>query len=661
MSADEGAGDTAERLTVFLSYARADQETAQRLVTALQAAGVKLWWDALIEGGAEFAKSIERALADCDAVIVLWSAASVQSDWVRDEAAQGRDRRKLVPISLDGTVPPLGFGQYHAINFAQWRGATDAPEISSLLRAVAASVTSSAATSSAATRAAGPTGMLSPAATMQSRRRLLLGAGAVAVAGAAGYWAWQQGLLGGRQLLANSIAVLPFENLSGDPHQAYFSDGLAEEVRATLARNDRLLVMAPTSAGKFRDRTEDATSIATKLGVAYLLEGSVRRSNDLVRVVSELIDGHSGFSRWSQTFDRKLTDIFAVQSEIAGTVARALASRVSGQSAQTVAAASATLGGTASVSAYDAYLRGRALYDLSADEDSERAALAQFDAAIAVDPNYAAAYAARSRSLTAIANQYGQVDQLATLYGAAVAAAEKAVAIAPELADAHSTLGFVLFQGTLDARAARVPFDRSRALGAGDAAVMARYAQYCSRVGRTAEAAEAIQRALTLDPLNPLIYRAAGLIEYAARHYAAALQPLQRALSMNPKMSRTHAAVGDALFMLGRLAEAREAYAAEPVEDFSLSGKAIIERRLGRSEVAQAALHKLVADQGDRVLYQQAQVLAQWGERDTAIAALQRARALGDSGLIYARNDPLLDGLRADPRFTVLLHSMGFD
>ncbi|HWN46014.1 MAG TPA: TIR domain-containing protein [Steroidobacteraceae bacterium] len=635
--------------TVFLSYARADQKQAAKLAEALEAAGLKVWWDTMIEGGAVFSKSIEAALSSSDAVIVGWSRTSVESDWVLDEAAKGRDFRKLVPVSFDGTAPPLGFGQYHSIDLSRWHGNADGAEIAGLIRAIA-SVTSKEIP--ALTRPA--RGKSRP--TFVTRRALLVSTSGLAIAGVAGLIAWRRGLIGGSvQPSGNSVAVLPFENLSGDADQAYFSDGLSEEVRATLARNIMLLVMAETSSGKFRDRKDDAKTIAATLGVAFLLDGSVRRSGEVVRVAADLIDGATGFSRWSRTFDRSMRDIFAVQSEIADAVASALAAQV------TAADAPVSSGGTTNIAAYDDYLRGRALYDLSSDEAAERAALARFDAAIAADPGYAAAHAARARSLTAIANQYGEVGQQDELYAAAIASAQRAIDLAPKFADAHSTLGLVLFQGRLDAHAAREPFENSRLLGAGDANVLARYSLYSARTGRKHEAADAMRRALVLDPLNPLIHRAAGAIQYAARKYADSIPPAERALSMNPKMSRAHAAIGDALLMLGRSSEARAAYALEPAQDVSLTGIAIVEWKLGNKEASRAAMTRLVADLGERVLYQQGQILAQWGESADALAKLERAHVMGDSGLIYARNDPLLDGLRNEPRFARLLASIGFD
>jgi TolB-like protein len=632
------------RTTVFLSYARADQQQAAKLADALEASGLAVWWDTQIEGGAAFAKSIETELERCDAVVVAWSKSSSTSDWVLDEAAQGRDLRKLVPVTLDGSAAPLGFRQYQSIDLSTWRGNARAPEIAALLRGIAAAAGHALREKPQAPRQA-------PTRSAFSRRSLVMGAAGVAVAGAAGLLAWRRGVFRGP--VGNSVAVIPFANLSGDPDQEYFAAGLAEELRATLARNLDLQVMAQASSAKFRDSQDDAVTIASTLGVAFLLYGSVQRSKDMVRVTADLVDGETGFSRWTERFDRGLEDIFAMQTEIATTVAGALVAEVS--------PAAPVAGATANVAAFDAFLRGRALYDLSVDEASERAALAQFDRAIAADPHYAAAHAARARTLTAIANQYGEVGETADLYEQAIAAARRAVEIAPDLADAHSTLGFILFQGKLDARAARDPFERSRELGAGESTVLARYAQYCARTGREREAAEAIGRALVLDKLNPLIHRAAGQIAYAARDYGGSLAPLRQALAINPRLSQAHAAIGNALLMQGKLEEARAEYEAEPVDDFRLAGLAILEHRLGRVPEARAALAQLVADHGDRVLYQQAQVSAQWGERDAAIARLQDARRLGDSGLIYARNDPMLDPLRDDARFRELLASLGFE
>ncbi len=651
MSNEPDANPTSAPHTVFISYSRADKARARQLADALGQAGLTVWWDTLIEGGASFTKSIEAALQASDAVVVLWSATSVASDWVLDEAAHGRDLHKLVPISIDGTLPPLGFRQYQAIAMPAGDRA-DAAAVVAVIRAVQA----------LASGAPAPPRTVAPAAVPldRSRRRLLLaGAAGVLLVTGAGVQGWRRGWFA--PVSGSSVAVLPFKNISGDPRQAYFSDGLAEEVRATLGRNLQLRVMAQASSSQFQTSDEDAVSIASKLGVAYLLDGSVRWAGDRVRVAAELIDGQTGFGRWSQIFERRIDDVFAVQAEIASAVATALALQVEPTLPGDAQAERLASGGTANVQAFDVYLRGRALYDLSVDEASERAALAQFDGAIALDPQYAAAHAARARSLIAIANQYGAMDEHAGMYDQAIVAAQRAIELAPEFAGAYSALAFALFQGRLDARAARVPFERSSTLGSGDATVQARWAQYCARTGRQREASEAMQRALQRDPLNPLIHRAAGSVEYAARRYADSMPPVRRALAMNPRMSRAHGAIGDALINLGRVEEARAAYQAEPAPEFRLAGLAVLEHHAGNVADAEAAMTALVSDLGDRVLYQQAQVLAQWGQAEPAFERLLKARAAVDTGLIYARNDPFLDPLRKDPRMVALLVGMGFE
>ena len=581
---NEGVQGESAGPTVFLSYARPDQEQAARLAKALEARGFDVWWDTLIEGGAAFAESIESALDSSDAVIVAWSRASVGSDWVRDEAAKGRDQRKLIPVSLDGAEPPLGFRQYQSINLSRWQGDPASAEISALARSIHAAA-------GAAGRPARPA--MEPRIGMVgvSRRRLLIAAGAT-VAGAAGWWAWRAGLLGGRApTTANSVAVLPFVNLSRRLEPGLFLRWALGGAACDAGAQSQ---PAGHGAGLVREIPRPQGRCDDHRGQAWRRLPAGRKRPPLRERPSHHRRPHrgaTGFSRWSQTFDRVMEDIFAIQSEIADTVAHELVMRVSPMTGRTMVPAPparrvVAAGSTRSVAAYDAYLRGRAQYDLSADETSERAALAQFDAAIAADPGYAAAHAARARSLTAIANQYGEVIELPALYDAAVAAAHRAIDLAPDYAEAYSTLGFTLFQGRLDARGAREPFERSRELGSGEATVMARFAQYSARVGRKTAATMPSTQALRLDPLNPLIHRAAGAIEYAARNYVASISHARRALEMNPRMSRAHAAIGDALLMLGRNEEAHTEFAAEPVEDFRLAGEAIVQRKLGNLAAA---------------------------------------------------------------------------
>ncbi|MEQ7873282.1 TIR domain-containing protein [Sphingomonas sp. ASV193] len=618
---------------LFLSYAHADEARARRLANVLTSAGYQLWWDALIEGGAAFATSIEQALETADVVVVLWSAASAKSDWVRDEAARGRDRHRLVPLSLDGTLPPLGFRQYQQIDLSQWRGRRD-KRIAAVERAIAAVIAGQVPSATAAPFVAD---------RRASRRGVLLGGAAAGVA-----------LLGGGAWLANregwfgadpppSLAVVPFRDLGGAPDQRFLADGLTEQVRVALTRLPELQVLAATSSAKAAEQSADAKSIGHLLNVAWVLAGSVQRAGNRVRIVTELSDGATGFSRWTQSFDRGLDDIFAVESEIAGRVAEAMSVQI--------AVREAAPGGTRNADAYLAYTRGKALFDLAKDQASDKRALDYYELALAADPRFALAWAAKSRSLAAWANEYAVGPDMKPFYEQAIAAAEKAVGIAPGLAEAQLALGFAIYNGRLDAPAARPAYDRAYALGKGDADVALLFALYCGRTGRPGEAAQAAARAVLLDPLNARAFRAQGSVAYAARRYADALGPLGRALALNPAITYVHALQGFCLLGLGRAGEAMKAFAAEPQPMFRLSGLAIAQARSGDKAAATRSFEQLVAQSGDAAAYQQAEVLTALGRPDEAIAALARARAVGDTGLHFLATDPLLDPLRGDPRF----------
>jgi len=631
----DGPTDSVKSATLFLSYARADEPFARKLATALEQAGFTIWWDAMIEGGAAFGRSIAEALERADAVLVLWSKTSIDSDWVKDEAAQGRDRHRLIPLAIDGTPPPLGFRQYQTIDLSHWNGRRTAPQFASLERAVAAALGQKPAAQAAQARV--------------DRRDLLIG-GSAAAAIAVGGGAW---LLWDRDIRRNgealSIAVLPFRNLSGDRAQDYFADGLTDEVRTALTRISELQVLAGTS-------TEEATGkdnpkvIASALGVGFLLNGSVQRAGEMVRIAIDLVDGRTGFSRWSQSVDRKLTDIFAVQSDIARLVAGAMSIQV--------ATAEPAPGGTRNVSAYENYLQGRALFNLARDETSDRAALTHFEMAIAEDPKFALAYAARSRALMVIAGEHADVSELKPLYSEAIVAARQSVGLAPDLAEGHLALGYAMFAGKMDIRGAWPSYERAYRLGHGNADIALLYALYCSRAGRPDEAKKAVERAVLLDPLNPRAFHAQGSVAYAARRFADALPPLQRALQLNPKMTFAHSLAGNALLGLGRTADAIKEFESEPEPQFRLTGLAIAQHRLGNNAAAQKAFADLQSEVGDAAVYQQAEVLAQWGRLDDSFQKLDRARQVGDSGLTYAATDVMLDPLRRDQRFTHLINDL---
>lgn len=614
------------------------------MVAALGDAGLEVWWDGLVAGGEAFARTIEQRLDSVDAVLVAWSATSIASDWVRDEAAHGRDRRRLVAVAIDGSLPPIGFRQYHAIDLSGWNGKAATPIFEAILRGIE---------QVAAGGVALPNPIAPPAHSGGVSRRWLIGAAAATVATGAGLAMWRPWAAA---KTANSIAVLPFGNLSQDASQTWFSDGLAQEIRSQLASNAHLAVAAPTSSNRFRDPAADARKVASDLGVAWLLEGTVSRAGEVVRMTVTLIDGAGGLSNWSQTFDRPLGDVFAVEREVASAVAVAVA----GQAGAKVTARTDQVGGTTNVTAYDLYLQANALFDLDKDGPTYRQAAALVERAIALDPTYARAYVLQSRILMLIRNGYTtSISEMATLYDRSLQAVRKALALAPQLPSVHVVLGYTLLADSLDFRTALPEYRRARALGPGDAEIALSYANMIFRAGHDAEAVAAITFAGQLDPLNPFVFRIHGLIDLCARRLDKAQEQFAHALSLNPNLALAHSFLGDAHLAAGRVAAARAEYMREPDLQMRLPGLAIAAHRQGDEAASRAAMEEMVRKFGDVVMYQQAQVLAQRGEISAAMDALVRAYELKDSGLLLILGDFKLDPLRNRPEFAQMLARMG--
>lgn len=637
--------------SVFVSYSRADQKRAIPVIKLLEEAGYKVWWDGLLEGGENYLPTTEAALDGADAVVVLWSKTSVDSHWVRDEAMNGRERGCLVPLSIDGANAPLGFRQFQVLDISKWRGSAGTPEAERILRAVAAQ----AGTSHIASPVA-------PAGFRPSRRALIGGALGLGAAGAAGYWFWLRSddtAEGKGQ--TNSVAVIPFENLSGDPAQTYLSDGLSEEVRTVLAQNPLLKVIGQSSAQTFRDEKATEAEMAKRLGVAFILTGSVRTAGDMLRIAARLTEGETGTVAWTESFDRPSADVLAVQSEIANRVADALTATIGASASQALDLnRSIRKGGTRNVAALDAYLKGQSLFYFGLDENDEREGLAKYEEAIALDPRYAAAHAARARAIPYIADRYGRPQDLPKAAQAALDAARQAVRLAPDMAEGHSALGYVLFTNFLDAKAARAPYERSMELAPGEEVINSWFARFAGLTGRDAEALKSAALALSLSPLDASIQRGMGRIHFWARRYDQAIAALQRALEMAPGISGAHTMIGTALQMLGRTDEALAFHLKEPPSSIRLSGLAIAQQALGQTDAARNSLAQLIAEKGDSALYQQAQVHAQWGDGDKAIECLQRAHALRDTGLVFLLTDPMLDPVRTDLRTRQLLLQIGF-
>jgi TolB-like protein/Tfp pilus assembly protein PilF len=650
---------------IFLSYNREDQAVAKRFAVAFESQGYKVWWDTTLRAGEAYDEVTEAALRIAKAVVVLWSVKSVVSRWVRAEALQAFRNEKLVPCMIEPCERPIMFELTQSAELFGWKGNRSDPRWIALLADVKTLIEKNQVANQDPTP---PTALVSPPPKPDLNRRNLIVVGSAIAVGLGGAAIWKLSDIGmgasGAAQGNNSVAVLPFINISGDEAQSYFADGLSAEVRAELAANPLLRVAAQTSSAVFKVRSTTAQSMARQLGVAFLLDGNVRKENGRARVNTEMIDGKSGISVWTQTFDRPLDDIFAVQSEIAQAVVAALVAQIPIQKAPPVKAGTTkkmAVGGTLNVVAYENFLRGRALFEAGLSAQTDQQSLAAFDSAIARDGNYAAAYAGRARALSVIASQSGNSSQIQSNHRLALAAAQKAVELAPTFADAHSALGFVLFTNGLDARAAKSAFDKSLQYGSGDGDVLTGFAMFCARTGRKAEAAATIAKAIERDPLNPTVFRCAGQIAAMARDYPQALAAYQRALDMNPQASVTNSLKASALYHSNRLEEARVTFALEPNKLFGLTGLAITDKKLGRADRAQVAFDQLIRDFGDSGVYQQAQVFAAWGDKLKALSTLERAYIVGDSGLASLYTDPIFDDVLNEPRFSQLLKTIGFE
>jgi TolB-like protein/DNA-binding winged helix-turn-helix (wHTH) protein/Flp pilus assembly protein TadD len=449
-----------------------------------------------------------------------------------------------------------------------------------------------------------------------------------------------------------SIAVLPFADMSPAKDQEYFSDGLAEQLINDLAKVSGLEVVGRSSSFQFKGKNEDLREVGRKLGVANVLEGSVRREGNHVRITAELTKADDGFQLWSQTYDREINHIFAAQDEIARAVTGALQVKLLSPNSPEVSSGSRSM----SPEAYQAYLQGQYFIARGQDKENLDKALSYSDQAIKLDANYAPAWAQRSQVLRTMANL--ALIENTEAFHRARESAQKAIALDPNLAAGYLAMAMVQINHDWDWDGADVSLRRAGLLEPGSAEVLRCRAHLARVLGRVDEAIELYKHAIALDPLKANFYLALGYELYIGGRYEEARDALQRAQDLNPQLSSLHLARGQILLSEGHLQEARAEMENETGEWEKLTGEPLAYYALGRREESDGALKQLIATHQKDCAFQIAEVYAYRGETDIAFEWLDRAYRQRDAGAPELKTDPLVRSLRQDRRYTELLKKM---
>ncbi|MGH6985448.1 MAG: TIR domain-containing protein [Caulobacteraceae bacterium] len=568
---------------IFVSYARSTAVQAGRIAEALRSLGYGVWRDDELPAHRSYSEVIEERLRAARAVIVVWSAEAVKSQWVRAEADAAREAGTLVQLSIDGSVPPMPFNQIQCADMADWAGDMGAPG----WRKVEASIADLAGSARA-----GPA--RSPQKSARSSKP--------------------------------SICVLPFANISDDPQQEYFSDGISEDIITDLSKVSALTVTSRNTAFSFKGKDVEVGEIARRLGVSHVLEGSVRKAGSRVRITAQLIEGVSDSHAWAERWDRDLTDIFALQDEISQAIVGALKLRLLPEEKREIEKR-----GTDSVEAYTLYLMARQQKSTGNEGDPRRdeAIIRLCQRAVAIDPQYARAWAMLAFGQNVFRAYRGDVGE------DGLAAAERAVELDPSLAEARARKARILFAaGRRDE--AHAELAAALALDAGSLDVVGIAAEVAYRENRLEEAERYFVVASALDAsafgqsgLLMSIRRALGNVEGAREAAKMTLDRIEPVLAQFPNNGNALAHGAGALAELGLADRARE----------------WMDRAL------------LLDADNLTMRYNFACVLAnQLGDREGALDLLGPVLERASTGLVsLVPADPDLASIREDPRFQAML------
>jgi TolB-like protein/tetratricopeptide (TPR) repeat protein len=670
---------------VFLSYASQDEGAASRICEALRAASMEVWFDkSELRGGEAWDHQIRQQIHDCRLFLALISAHTEARDegyfrreWrlaVERAGDMAEKKAFLVPVVIDGT-PERGASvpeKFHELQWMRLPSGEASPVFVERIRRLMFPEEAPASRSAPipATRS-----VESHAAASRPSRRAIWAAVALAAAGLAAYLVYKQPWTAQHAVSTptptassasaapaafnpppHSIAVLPFVNISGDREQEYFSDGLTEELLNSLARVDKLQVAARTSAFSFKGKDAKIGAIARELNVGAILEGSVRRSGQHVRITAQLINAITGYHLWSETYDRDLSDVLAMQSDIANAVAGALKVTLLGD-----VAAKIEVGGTRNPAAFDAYLHASETTQTTATEKSYHAVIAGYTEAIRLDPDYALAYAARSAAFGDLAMTWARGAAVPENLSHARSDALKAIELAPQLPEGHAALGVALYRSLEFTRASQ-ECEHAMALAPGKAGILSACGFGAVEMGQSQNGLAAVRRSVVLDPLNFDNHLRLGQASNYARRFEEAIGAYKDALAVAPSDEHrglAHSLMAFTYYFTGDLPNANAN--CELAEELNKAiCLAVIYDKLGRHADAEAAFKPYQAYWGAAGAMFYSAVYAHWGQIPHALDWLETAMRNRDPYLVQLRMDPLFDPLRKEARYQEVMRQLRF-
>ena len=652
---------------VFLSYASEDSDAAARLAAALAAAGIDVWFDkSEIRGGDAWDQKIRQQIRDCALFVPIISAHTqarpegyFRLEWklaVDRSHLMVAEKAFLVPVVVDATTEPEALvpAQFRDVQWTRiLAGEVKHAFVNRLAALLNQRVASDGGSSERAFNHASPSHLPSTVAAISVAAVLALAIGLAMLGG----WSWHKpfprvatsttgtSIVATPALPENSVAVLPFTDMSKERDQEYFAEGLSEELIDRLTAVPTLHVAARTSSFYFKGKSEDIPTIARRLMVTNILEGSVRKSGSHVRITVQLVRADSGYQLWSETFERQLGDIFRLQDDIAARVLQAL---------------KASLGPGATESASDNQ-NGEAYVLLTQARAMERRGVQDaptvveyLQRAISLDRTYASAWAALAMV------RVRQFDGPATSTYASEAhqAANRALALNPNLADAHLANALVHYYLDWDWIGAEQAFRRALELEPRNADILSFASLAAMTLGNIDEARNRIQRALDADPLNSRAYIYLGYMNYYAGRYPQAEAVWRKASELDPEWTEINALMGLTQLAQGNAELALSTLSRVPNGSERAYGLAIVYWALGRRVDADAALAKVERDNANDGAYGIAQVYAYRHEADKSFLWLERAYRQRDTTLPHIKGDPLFKNLETDPRFKAFLRQM---